>query len=79
MTPPIEIRPATPKVIHVPQVPPLIETREKAISPVVILPKPVTDESTEPALSRMTIPDDQTEAVKAVYEDKIAKIHENYQ
>lgn len=79
VTPPMEVRPATPKIIHVPQVPALIETRETAISPVVILPKSVMDESTEPAPSRLTVPDDQTESIKAVYEDKITKIHENYQ
>lgn len=79
MTPPIEVRPATPKIVHVPVVPPMIETRETAISPAVIPPKSVMDESTEPAPSRLTVPDDQTETIKAVYEDKIAKIHENYQ
>ncbi len=75
----MEIRVPTPKLVYVPQAAPPIEIHEKAISPVVIPSPIVVDQSTEPALSRLTTSDDHVEIIKATYEDQIAKIHENYQ
>jgi transcriptional antiterminator len=72
VTAPMEVGVSTQKVVSVPQVSTPIETHEKPISSFV-------DESTEPALSRLGVTDDHTEIIKATYEDKIAKLHENYQ
>jgi len=79
VTAPMEVHTATPKLVPVPQIPSLIETREKASSSTAMLPKAVIDESTEPSASRLAVADEQVEMIKATYEDKIAKIHENYQ
>jgi hypothetical protein len=79
VTAPLEVRVPTPKPVSVLQVPSNIETREKAISPVLMPPTIVVDDSTEPALSRLTASEDHVEIVKATYEDKITKLHENYQ
>jgi hypothetical protein len=78
----MDVRPSTPKLVYVPQVSSSIEIREKAISPgVIIIPTATTviDESAESAGSRLGVTDDHAENIKATYEDKIAKIHENYQ
>ena len=80
MTAPIEIHAPPPTTIYVPQVLTPIETREKALSPVVTTPVAVVDESTEPALSRLAaIDENNVEMIKASYEDKINKLHESYQ
>ncbi|CAF3579709.1 unnamed protein product [Rotaria sp. Silwood1] len=79
MTAPMEVRVPTPTTVYVPQVLTPVETHEKAISPVAATPTIVVDQSTEPALSRLTIIDDQVESIKATYEDKINKLHESYQ
>ncbi len=70
----MEVRATTPKLVHVPQVPPLIETREKAISPAILPPKIVIDQSTEPSPSRLIAPDDHVESIKATYEDQITTL-----
>ncbi len=78
----MEVQTATSRLASVPQVPSLIETREKASSSVIMtspLSKTEVDECTEPSISRLAVADDQVEMMKATYEDKIAKIHENYQ
>ncbi len=73
----MEIRASTPKLVHVAQVSPPIET--KAISTVAVLPPTVVDASAEQVLTHLTATDDHMEIIKAAYEDKIAKMHENYQ
>jgi len=79
VTAPMEIRVPTPKPIHVPQVPVRVETREKAISPFVIPATAGVDESIESTATHSAVTDDNVETIKATYEDKIAKLHENYQ
>jgi len=79
VTAPMEIRVPTPKPIHVPQVPVRVETREKAISPFVIPATAGVDESIESTATHSVVTDDNVETIKATYEDKIAKLHENYQ
>ncbi len=81
VTAPMNVRPSTPKLVYVPQVSSSNEIREKAISPVIIIPTATTvvGESAESAGSRLGVTDDHAENIKATYEDKIAKIHENYQ
>ncbi len=79
MTAPLEIRTATPKHVPASQISQIIETRERATSSATTPPKPIVEECTEPSMSGLAITDDQMETVKATYEDKIAKIHENYQ
>jgi hypothetical protein len=75
----MEVRMPTPKPVSVPQISLPVETHEKAVSPAVIPPIVVVDESTEPAPSRLIALDDHVETIKATYEDKITKLHENYQ
>lgn len=79
VTAPMEVRVATPKLIHIPQPTVNVETREKAMSPFSMSTIPGIDEGTEPALSRLGDGDEHMETITAAYEDKIAKLHDNYQ
>lgn len=75
----MEVRVPTPTTVYVSQPPPPVETHEKAISPVVLPPIAVLDQSTEPAMSRLTNVDEQLETIKSTYEEKISKLHDSYQ
>jgi hypothetical protein len=79
VTAPMEVRASTPKLVHVAQVSAPIET--KPISTVAVPPSTATivDASAEQVLTHLTATDDHVEIIKAAYEDKIAKMHENYQ
>ena len=78
MTAPLEVRTATPKLVHAPQVvaptPPPAEIREEVVVPVIVPPAANVEESKE-----LPTTDDQVEMVKATYEDQIAKLHDSYQ
>jgi hypothetical protein len=82
VTAPMEVRAPTPKIVHVPQIPSSVETREKPVPAVAIAPTAITDESKEPTSNRSVEVDDDDDDVKMIkvtYEDKITKLHENYQ
>lgn len=82
VTAPLEVRAPTPKPVPIPQPTPtpVVEVHEKVVPPVVIPPKPVViDESTEPALSRLAVTEEQVEMIITTYEDKISKMQESYQ